>query len=150
MNDSRIKIRANRSVGELEVEGPPELVADWWGKLWPEMAGGGGDNGAADASAVVRQRQPVAASAGNTQLPDVFGEFFNEFRSDITDVDKMLIAGAFVQGKEPDRIFRTKSANQLLMDQNIKLTNASECVRRLILTKRAFVVSEGKFRVSSN
>ena len=79
-----------------------------------------------------------------------FGEFYGGFRSDITDVDKVLIAAAFVQGKDSDRTFTTKSANQLLLDQNIKVTNASENVRRLTQTKRAFVVSDGRFRVSAS
>ncbi len=61
----------------------------------------------------------------------------------------MLSAGAFVQSKDPDKVFSTKSANQLLIDQNIKISNPSESVRRLLSMKRAFVVSDGKFRVSA-
>jgi hypothetical protein len=37
MNDTRIRIRANRSTGELEVEGSSQAVAEWWNKLWPEL-----------------------------------------------------------------------------------------------------------------
>ncbi len=146
MSDTRIRIRANRSTGELEVEGPSQAVAEWWDKLWPELSQGGG---ALAVPALPGQRQTVLPAAGNGQLPDVFGEFYSEFRSDVTDVDKVLIAGAFVQGKEPDRTFSTKAANQLLLDQNIKVANASENVRRLTQTKRVFVVSDGKFRVSA-
>lgn len=145
MSESRIKVRANRSTGELEVEGPAAAVAEWWEKLWPEM----GESRVAAPSSVPGQRQALLPVAGAGQVPEVFGEFYAEFKSDVTDVDKVLIAGAFIQTKEADRTFNTKAANQLLLDQNIKVANASENVRRLSQTKRVFVVSDGKFRVSA-
>ena len=46
-------------------------------------------------------------------------------------------------------MFTTKVAKQLLMDQSIKVANASESVRRLKESKRVFAVSDGKFRVSA-
>jgi hypothetical protein len=143
VSDMRVRIRANRSTGELEVEGPSQTVAEWWEKLWPELSQGGRPPAVPELP-----EKPSLSGAGNGQLPDTFGEFYSEFRSDVTDVDKVLIAGAFVQGKEADRTFSTKAANQLLLDQNIKVANASENVRRLAQTKRVFIVS-GKFRVSA-
>jgi len=136
--------------GELEIEGAATVVGEWWEKIWPQLGGSAAGAKAAAAGAVhPRHLSAIPASNGDGELPDVFGEFFNEFRADVTDVDKMLIAGAFVQAKDPDRAFTTKHANQLLMDQNVKLTNPSECVRSLIRTKRTFVVSNGKFLVDS-
>lgn len=143
MSEARIKVRANRATGELEVEGPAAAVAEWWEKLWPELAE------APRAAATPAAQRQALLPAGNGDLPDVFGEYFTEFRSDVTDVDKVLIAGAYIQSKEADRTFSTKAANQLLLDQNIKVANASENVRRLTQTKRVFVVSDGKFRVSA-
>jgi len=135
----------NRSTGELELDGPPELVAEWWEKLWPEFSGGSPVPPPLTQKALLLP----ATGQGQVQLPMVFGEFFTGFRSDVTDVDKVLIAGAFAQEHEQDRTFTTKVANQHLIDQNIKVANASENVRRLIQTKRAFVVSTGKYRVSA-
>lgn len=140
-----MRVRAIRSTGELEVEGSPELVKEWWEKLWPQMEVGlvapprsqGGE----------LQLNSLAASSS---MPAVFGEFYNEFRSDITDVDRVLVAGAFAQLQDAERTFTTKGANQLLLDQNTKVGNASECVRRLIAAKRAFVVADGRFRVSQS
>ncbi|MFO0972126.1 MAG: hypothetical protein U1A27_01630 [Phycisphaerae bacterium] len=143
MSEPRIKVRANRTTGELELEGPAAAVAEWWDKLWSELR-----EPARAATGGASQRQALLPAA-SVELPDVFGEFYTEFRSDVTDVDKVLIAGAFIQGKETDRTFNTKAANQLLLDQNIKVANASENVRRLTQTKRVFVVSDGKFRVSA-
>ena len=137
--DNRIRIRANRSTGELEIDGGLQQVAEWWERIWPELSAN------PPPSSVTQTGLP--ANAGET--PALFGEFFSEFRAGITDVDKVMVAAAFVQDKEQDRCFTTKAANQLLMDQNIKVANASESVRRLTQTKRVFVVSPGKFRVSA-
>ena len=146
MSEGRIRIRANRSSGELEVEGPEPRVTEWWDKLWPDV--GGSASGARPEAGTQRSMVPSISNGG--QLPAVFGEFFTEFRSDITDVDKILIAGAFAQAQDAERLFTTKAANQLLLDQNIKVTNASENVRRLTQSKRVFVVSDGRFRVSAS
>ncbi|HJW40464.1 MAG TPA: hypothetical protein VJ476_04445 [Rhizomicrobium sp.] len=145
MTEARIKVRANRSTGELEIEGPSQAVAEWWEKLWPEV----GQQAASVLHSVGGTRTSQLPAPTGGPLPDVFGEFFTEFRSDITDVDKVLVAAAFIQARDPERVFSTKAANQALLDQNIKVANASENVRRLIQTKRAFVVSDGRYRVSA-
>jgi hypothetical protein len=145
VSDSRIRVRANRSTGELEVEGPDLKVAEWWDKLWPELA----VPASAASQRTMGQRMPHQGASAE-QTPAVFGEFFSEFRSDVTDVDKILIAASFAQAQDAERVFTTKLANQFLLDQNVKVTNASENVRRLTQTKRVFVVSDGKFRVSAS
>jgi hypothetical protein len=142
MSDAHIRVRANKHTGELEVEGPAEMVKEWWEKLWPSL------NEAGRSSTAI-SGQPRSQAPSNGNFPDVFGEFYHEFRSDITDVDRVLIAAVFIQSKDSDKVFTTKNANQALLDQNVKVANASEAVRRLVNMKRAFVVSDGKFRVSS-
>jgi hypothetical protein len=145
MSEARLKVRANRTTGEVEIEGPAQVVAEWWDKLWPEVGNqAGGAAGQAGGA-----RVPLTSTTNNGQVPEIFGEFYTEFRSDITDVDKVLVAGAFIQNRDQERVFTTKAANQALLDQNIKVANASENVRRLIQTKRAFVVSDGRYRVSA-
>jgi hypothetical protein len=146
VSEARIRVRANKSTGELEIEGPTQTVTEWWEKLWPEVRQ---QPGAASGLKGGEARMPLLAAASNRQMPDLFGEFYTEFRSDITDVDKVLVAAAFAQSRDQERVFTTKAANQALLDQNIKVANASENVRRLIQTKRVFVVSDGKYRVSA-
>lgn len=148
MSDARIRIKANKSTGELEIEGPSQTVTEWWDKLWPEVSQ---SVGAAPPQLQGGGARTQLLSAPNDgQMPDLFGEFFTQFRSDITDVDKVLVAAAFVQGRDQERVFTTKAANQALVDQNIKVANASENVRRLIHMKRVFVVTGGKYRVSAS
>jgi hypothetical protein len=145
MSSDRIKVRANRSTGELEIEGPAQLVEAWWTRLSSELTAH--PNNVRDSIPSNRQVQHVEA---NGRLPELFGEFFGEFQTNITDLDKVLVAAAYVQGRDAEHSFTTKSANQLLLDQNIKVANASENVRRLTQSKRVFVVSDGKYRVSAN
>jgi hypothetical protein len=140
---AHIRIRANRHTGELEVEGPIDAVADWWDRVWPELADTPQQTKNSSAAA-------VPAEVTSDDVHQEFGEFLNGFRSDATSVDHVLIAGAYVQARESDRTFTTKTVNQLLIDQHVKVTNPSECVRRLTQSKRAFVVSEGRFRVSKS
>jgi len=146
VSETRVRVRANRRTGELEIEGPLEAVTAWWDKLWPEIDQ---NTIASNDDSVGMARNAHLPVATHSQMPQLFGEFYTLFRSDVTDVDKVLIAAAFVQGSEQERSFTTKAANQALLDQNVKVTNASQCVRRLIDTKRVFVVSDGKFRVSA-
>jgi len=146
MSDDRIRVRANRSTGEVEVEGPSHKVSEWWEKLWPLISTHSGPV----ALPAPTPHGQVTSKASDLQVPSMFGEFFSEFQPDISEVDKILVAGAFIQGRDPDRAFTTKAVNQLLLDQNIKVANASECVRRLVGSKRAFVVGDGKFRLSTN
>jgi hypothetical protein len=146
MSDARIRVRANKSTGELDIEGPSQIVTEWWGKLWPEVSQPLGAGPGLQGGGI---RMPLSPGASIGQMPDIFGEYYSEFRSDITDVDKVLIAAAFIQGRDQERVFTTKAANQALLDQNIKVANASENVRRLIQTRRVFVVSDGRYRVSA-
>src|SRR5262245_52974616 len=91
MSEARIRVRANRSAGELEVEGTSQAVSEWRDKLWPELSMG------AQLHAILPQpglRQAHLPATGNGQFPDVFSEFFSGFRSDVTDVYKAVIAWA--------------------------------------------------------
>jgi hypothetical protein len=145
VSENRMRVRINRSSGELEVEGSETQVTEWWEKLWPQLVEGRADT----LPTAVTPRVTSSQSNGHQDVPEIFGEYFSAFRSDVTDVDKILIAASFVQAREPERVFSTKAANQLLVDQNIKVANASQNVRRLTQTKRVFVVSDGRFRVSA-
>src|SRR5581483_7277396 len=102
MSNANIRIRVNRSTGDLEIEGSAELVNEWWDKLWPTLS-----ENTLTAPLSAKQFRGVVSS--HSEIPDIFGEFLHEFRSDITDVDRVLIAAAFVQAKEAERTFTTKT-----------------------------------------
>src|SRR2546421_5304942 len=84
--------RSSRASGELEIEGDSVVVKEWWEKVWPEL-------GEKIISTRAGAPRPVrsAVLGANCQKIGLFGEVYGEFRPDITDTDKVLIAGSFVQ-----------------------------------------------------
>ena len=81
-------------------------------------------------------------------LPATFGEYLHGFPSNITDVDRILIAGFYVQSQSADNSFNTLSANELLKEQGIKLVNAAASLAKNKSAKRIFALTKGNFRVS--
>lgn len=145
-----LRIRLNLSVGEYEFEGAEETVREMLGELprmLREIAGSpthgvpaatlGGGTGALSSSA----EPPAEAQA-------TFGELMHEYPGSITDIDRMLIAGSFVQQQSQDNSFSTRDANDLLKEQAIKLANPSVCVKRNTDARRLFSVGQGRFRIS--
>ncbi len=65
------------------------------------------------------------------QPPASFGEWMNNFRADITDLDKALITARYVQSHSPENDFKTSEVNNSLKDHGIKLSNPSVCLKRL-------------------
>jgi hypothetical protein len=82
-------------------------------------------------------------------VPAEFGEYFHRFGSSVSDVDRVLIAGHFSQVHNGRGSFSTRDANELLINQNVKVANASECVRRALNSRRVFAVGKGEYKVSS-
>ena len=82
------------------------------------------------------------------ETPAVFGEHLNQFPRSVTGVDKMLIAAHYVQANDPDNMFTTRLANDLLKAQGVKVANATDCVKKSMKTKRVFAIEKGKYRVS--
>jgi hypothetical protein len=66
MNNARIRIRANRTTGELEVEGPSQAVSEWWEKT---LARAGRK---LVVTALSRHPQPLPPTLSNGQLPELF------------------------------------------------------------------------------
>ena len=141
------RLRINLTTREFEIEGSEEFIKEYASKI-EELF-----------SFLIRHPSTVSipittpndisqeiADAGG--LPSTFGEYFQIFPRSITDVDKILIAGCYAQSQSPDKSFSTLSANRLLKEQGIKLTNAADCVGKNKKAKRVFVSQKGKYRVS--
>ena len=62
----------------------------------------------------------------------------------------MLAAGYYVQQHAADDSFATADANKRLTEQGIKLGNPSQCVKQSVLSKRVFMVTRGRYRVSQH
>ena len=60
----------------------------------------------------------------------------------------MLAAGFFAQARSGDNAFSTGDANNLLMEQGVKVGNPSQCVKQSLNARRVFTVQRGRYRVS--
>lgn len=151
MEDKTARIRVNFSIGEIEVEGTEAFVREYVDKFedllesWrkqPKVR-------PAPQEMAVTEQAPVPTKA---DMPEMFGEYLQQFPRSVTDMDRVLIAAYFVQSRDPENCFTTRNANKLLTEQGHKVTNASDCVKKSTRTKRVFAVpssGRGKYRVSS-
>lgn len=149
MDSQVIKVRVNFDAAEFELEGADEIVEkylDRFAELIERLE-----------DRPVGRRNESESNTPNPQLPEAvsqvppeFGEYLSRFPGSITDVDRVLLAGFFVQSHTEDRAFTTRSANQLLLDQGVRVSNPSESIRQNVRSRKAFALSRGSFRVSQS
>lgn len=145
VNSARIRI--NLSTKEFEIEGTEQFVKEYAEKIENLLSSFANTN--------IPMNIPPDVTANNnsdapvvTGLPANFGEYLHGFPSNVTDVDRILIAGFFVQSQSADNSFNTLSANDLLKDQGIKLVNAAASLAKNKSPKKIFALTKGNFRVS--
>ena len=156
------RLRISFQDQEIELEGSTDFVERWAPELRSWLAGSASDTSLSSKPKPTNST-PVTTSISDTaaHLPDreaavngtpsgfSFGEFMHQFPRQVTDVDRMLIAGLYVQRHTQDDCFSTASANSLLLDQGFKVGNASQSVKQNVTARRAFRVTNGRYRVSS-
>ena len=140
MADGATRLRINLAQREFEVEGSEAFV-----RGWAERIGG----------LLERLDDPPAKPSGNGVAAAAppggqsFGEWLHRLPRNVTDVDRILVAGHFAQNRRADRSFATGEANALLTEQGIKVGNPSQCVRQNLVAKRVFK-HLGRYRVSQS
>jgi hypothetical protein len=82
------------------------------------------------------------------QIPDNFGELYHKLPKTLSNVDKLLVAGFFVQKKSESNSFTIKDANDLLIHQGVKLSNPNAFNQSNSGTKRVFKLTGKNYRVS--
>ena len=151
-----MKIRLNLSAREVEVEGPDAVVRGWYERLKDTIA-------EMKAAPPVQPAAEVPPTSAGSPMPPLtsqpfhgikddadepFGEYLHRFRNDVTDVDRILIAGAHAQSASDDNTFHTVDASERLLEQGFRVTNPAECVRRNQSSRRIIRVKRGVFRLS--
>ena len=130
MSASNLRIRIRFTDREFEIEGSESTVEKWFEKLSGSLG---------TAKGGLRTQLQLSPGDGNGSTPPSdevtdqqrpFGEYLHTFTDGITDVDRVLIAGNFVQEGDPDRSFTTRAASDLLKEQGIKLSNPSASLKR--------------------
>lgn len=152
MND-QARVRVNLAQRELEIEGSEAFVRSFGERLevllesladssWAEPPAATPAPAPSGPTSTAPAEPAAAAAFGS------FGEFLTNLPGSATDVDKILAAGLWGQSQAADDCFATGDANKRLLEQGIKVGNASQCVKQSVLAKRVFVVQRGRFRVS--
>lgn len=92
------------------------------------------------------QNESEAASASSGES---FGELFSGLQPEISDSDLVLVAAEYAERETDDGTFTTRRVSDLLEGQRIRVSNASQYIRRHMSAKRVFAASEkGKYKVS--
>lgn len=81
-----------------------------------------------------------------SSMPDSFGEYYSRFPKSMKDVDKILVAGYFIQQKTGNT-FSSSEASSLLIEQGVKLSNAAAFLKANLESRKIFK-HDGKFRLS--
>ncbi|MDA3876870.1 MAG: hypothetical protein PF483_07255 [Halothiobacillus sp.] len=80
-------------------------------------------------------------------IPESFGEWMHAFTASISEQDKALVAGMFVQKSSEKNDFKTSEINGVLKDHGFKLSNPSKSLNDLVLKKLVFQTrKEGKLK----
>jgi len=144
----KARIRINLSTREIEIEGSEEflknyetLIADYAQRI-KDISQLHGKNTEIKSS----NKEPDDRGVDSSSVS--FGEFFTKFRKNIRDIEKILIAGYFLQLTKESKSFETREAAALLMQQNVKLTNPSAFIKANLDTRKLFRLPDKGFRVS--
>ena len=141
MTDTHVRI--SLSQGEFEIEGTQEYV-----DTFREVVDALIDRLGSGVSARSKGTTFQAKSSGADEQDTEFAEALLGLPSSVTGGDQLLVASWFVQQSSSDNTFSTAEANKLLVDQGVKLANASQSNANALKAKRVFKVGK-RFRLSS-
>jgi len=155
MENNRISVRINLEKREFEVRGDAKYIEQRFGQYIDEYIGIIKDQQREEPTRGQQAKETATSSdavteAPASQIPETFGEYLNKFPKGISNVDKLLIASYFVQSHSKDKSFTVMEASNLLLEQGIKLSNASAFNNSSLSSKRVFKVTGKNFRVSES
>lgn len=144
------RFRVNLSTGELEVEGSEAFVSQYAESiesLLERLLEQGPAAPAVPAAAQPATPAPAGApAAASVAADEPFGEVLHSLSSK-SGTDQILLAGLYVGKSRDDGTFSTIEAHQRLMEQGVKLSNASQSMKNNLNAKRVFKVGKG-FKVA--
>lgn len=143
----KAKIRINLSSREIELEGTETFIEKYsdiindYLKVIKEPV-------SHNATVAIEDDIQVSnlPNVSFSSMPDSFGEYYSRFPKSMKDVDKILVAGYFVQQKTGNA-FSSGEASSLLIEQGVKLSNAAAFLKANLESRKIFK-HDGKFRVS--
>ncbi|MFP4125710.1 MAG: hypothetical protein ACLFU0_03585 [Alphaproteobacteria bacterium] len=143
------RLRVNLAQGEFEIEGDEDFVRAYAERI-EALLDQLGPPAAAPADPPPAAAPAPAGAPVDPPAPGEppFGELLQGLPRNATDVDRMLLAGLFLQRRAAERAFTTADANRLLLEHGVKLGNPSQSVKQNLVAKRAFAVQRGRYRVA--
>ncbi len=155
--EEKSKIRINLNSREFEIEGSEEFIAKYnetidsfLEKIYSSDSTQNNTSNASEEDVTGNITAKNRTDSGGLTEEDKeqsFGEWYNKLPNTAKDVDKILLAGYFVQLESADGIFSTREASNLLVEQGVKLSNASAFMKSNMSTKKVFK-HKGGYRVS--
>lgn len=147
------RIRISLTAGELEIEGPESFVSQYEESIAAVLERLR-EEGVVAVAAPPQQPAVVAASNGAAESApapaaaseEPFGEVLHSLNTK-SGTDQILLAGHYVGKGSADGTFSTTEAHKLLIEQGVKLSNASQSLKNNLSAKRAFKVGS-RFKIS--
>lgn len=147
------RIHISLSSGELEIQGSEEFVSQYADSIEDLL------NRLRSEPVPVASTPPVPASSIHPSTKpssppssdgglEPFGEVLHSLGSK-TGTDQILLAGYYASEASADGTFATVEANKLLIEQGIKLSNASQSLKNLLTAKRVFKVGS-RYKVAKS
>lgn len=143
MQENHARVRLLMGSNEIELEGTEEFVRSMFEEIRTELSSGSHGEGS--------ETSDLGGESGvqHKSFPASFGEYLLGFELE-KDTDRILVAARYAQHTAEDNAFTTNEVNELLVDQGVKVSNASQSVKQNVTSKRVFKLSKGKYRVSNN
>lgn len=144
----KARIRISLTTGELEIEGSESFVSQYAESIesvLERLRNDGPSSPAQPPHATATDATPTAAS-GSGDEP--FGEVLHSLSSK-SGTDQILLAGYYVGKNTTDGTFSTIDAHKLLIEQGVKLSNASQSLKNNVTAKRAFKVGS-RYKVAKS
>lgn len=146
------RIRISLTAGELEIEGSESFVSQYEESIAAMV-----ERLREEGVVAVAPQQPAPVGVGATNLggetapiptaaDEPFGEVLHSL-STKSGTDQILLAGHYVAKNTADGTFSTAEAHKLLIEQGVKLSNASQSLKNNLTAKRAFKVGS-RFKIS--
>lgn len=146
--ENSARIRVNLSTKEYEVEGSEQFVKEYAEKIENQLLNLTSERLSGPKSTSDFEENGSLQVTQKEDIPETFGEYLNSFSKVNTDVDRVLLAGYFIQRQSTENSFITRDASKLLLEQGIKPANTTRCITNNKNTKKVIVLSKGRFRVS--
>lgn len=157
--ENNVSIRINLNAREFEIKGTEEFISKYDEVIQTYLSiiqdANGEDihndqhanNGEQTTEKEDGQKDSQKNGITRDDVPSSFGEYFHKLPKSAKDVDKMLLAGYYIQQTNESNTFSTNDASRLLIEQGVKLSNPSQSMKSNLSTKRVFK-HQGRFKVS--